>query len=57
MTDEKLRGWTRQEVEDRDAREVWRALPENKRQVILELLSEMENQELVEHIKKRVLDS
>mgnify|MGYP003130180406 CR=1 FL=1 len=57
MTDEKLRGWTRQEVEDRDAREVWRALPEDKRQVILELLSEMENQELVEHIKKRVLDS
>ena len=57
MTDEKLRGWTRQEVEDRDAREVWRALPEDKRQVLLELLSEMENQELVEHIKKRVLDS
>ena len=57
MTDEKLRGWTRQEVEDRDAREVWRALPEDKRQVILELLSEMENQELVKHIKKRVLDS
>ena len=57
MTDEKLRGWTRQEVEDRDAREVWRALPEDKRKVILELLSEMENQELVEHIKKRVLDS
>ena len=57
MTDEKLRGWTRQEVEDRDAREVWKALPEEKRQVILELLSEMENQELVEHIKKRVLDS
>tara|TARA_Y100000114_G_C11576862_1_gene239113 strand:- start:294 stop:467 length:174 start_codon:yes stop_codon:yes gene_type:complete len=57
MTDEKLRGWTRQEVEDRDAREVWKALPEDKRQVILELLSEMENQELVEHIKKRVLDS
>ena len=57
MTDEKLRGWTRQEVEDRDAREVWKALPEDKRQVILELLSEMENQELVEHIKKRVFDS
>tara|TARA_R100000149_G_C5751960_1_gene60948 strand:- start:329 stop:502 length:174 start_codon:yes stop_codon:yes gene_type:complete len=57
MTDEKLRGWTRQEVEDRDAREVWKTLPEDKRQVILELLSEMENQELVEHIKKRVLDS
>ena len=57
MTDEKLRGWTRQEVEDTDAREVWKALPEDKRQVILELLSEMENQELVEHIKKRVLDS
>ena len=57
MTDEKLRGWTRQEVEDRAAREVWKTLPEDKRQVILELLSEMENQELVEHIKKRVLDS
>ena len=57
MTDEKLRGWTRQEVEDRDAREGWKALPEDKRQVIRELLSEMENQELVEHIKKRVLDS
>ena len=51
-----------QGIEDREARELWKTIPEGKREAILEVMREMEVSnriapELVTYIRGRLLDS
>jgi len=46
-----------QGFEDREARELWKSIPEGKREAILEAMKDMEDHELVKHLRNRILDS
>ena len=46
----------KQQIEDQEAREIWKELPEHKKEKMFELLSEFPDNEFAEHIRNSILD-